>query len=84
MRFRHPVHMAKMVRIRHIPDRLYAVLRARAGRAGMSLSDFLLRELRAVAERPSLDEILDRISRRKSVQPRESPARMVRAERDAR
>jgi len=76
--------MSKMVQIRDVPDRLHAVLRARAAKAGMSLSEFLLRELRAVAERPSLDEILERISHRESVQPGESPARAVRAERDAR
>jgi len=76
--------MPKMVQIRDVPDRLHAILRARAAKAGMSLSEFLLRELRAVAERPSLDEILERISHRESVQPRESPARAVRAERDAR
>ena len=30
----------------------------------MTLSDFLLREVTKVAERPTLDEILDRIRRR--------------------
>ena len=63
--------MAKMVQIRNVPDRLHAVLRGRAARAGMSLSEFLLGELRAVAEHPSLDEILQRISHREGVEPRE-------------
>jgi len=50
----------------------------------MSLSEFLLGELRAAAARPSLDEALERISHRESVEPRESPAQAIRAERDGR
>jgi len=76
--------MPKMVQIRNVPDRVHAVLRARAAKAGMSLSEFLLGELRAAAARPSLDEALERISHRESVEPRESPAQAVRAEREAR
>jgi len=76
--------MVKTVQIRDVPDGLHAVLRARAAKAGMSLSEFLLGELRAVAERPSLDEILQRISHREAVEPRESPARAVRSEREGR
>ena len=76
--------MSKMVQIRGVPDRVHAVLRARAAKAGMSLSEFLLAEIRAFAERPALDELLERISHRERVQPRESPARAVRAGRDAR
>jgi plasmid stability protein len=84
MHVRHANCMAKMVQVRNVPDRLHAILRARAAKAGMSLSEFLLGELRALAERPSLDEILERISHRESVQPRESPAHAIRAEPDAR
>ena len=76
--------MHRNIQIRGVPPRVHAVLRARAAKAGMSLSEFLLAELRAVADRPALDEILERISHRESLQPRESPARAVRAEREAR
>jgi plasmid stability protein len=76
--------MSKMIQIRDVPDKVHAVLRARAAREGMSLSEFLLAELRAVAERPSLDELLGRIAHREAIELRESPARAVRAERDAR
>jgi antitoxin FitA len=78
------VRMSKMVHFRDVPDKVHSVLRARAAKAGMSLSEFLLVELRAVAERPSLDELLERISHREAATPRESPAHAVRAERDAR
>jgi hypothetical protein len=76
--------MHKNIQIRRVPLRVHAVLRARAAKAGMSLSESLLAELRAVVDRPALDEILERISHRESMQPKESPARAVRAERDAR
>ncbi len=52
--------------------------------AGMSLSDYLLREIREMAERPTIAELRDRLDRRTSVRPRLSPAKAVRAERDAR
>jgi plasmid stability protein len=76
--------MHKHIQIRGVPPRVHAVLRTRAARAGMSLSEFLLAELRAVAAQPALEEILERIAHRESVHPRESPARAVRAGRDAR
>jgi antitoxin FitA len=76
--------MGKMIQVRNVPDRVHAVLRARAAKAGMSLSEFLLAELRLVAERPSLGELFERISHREAIEPRESAAHAVRAERDAR
>ena len=48
-----------MVQVRNVPDDLHAALRARARSAGMSLSEFLLRELRVVAGQPTLEEVLD-------------------------
>lgn len=75
--------MSKMIQVRNVPDRVHAVLRARAAAAGMSLSDYLAAELKAIAGRPSLDEVLQRISHQGRVHLRESPAAAVRAERDA-
>jgi len=48
--------MTVMVQIRNVPDALHRTLKARAALAGMSLSDYLLAELRQLAERPSLEE----------------------------
>ena len=50
----------------------------------MSLSDYLLREVRKTAERPTIEELLERIRSRSPVRLRESPADAVRAERDTR
>ena len=46
--------MSKMIQIRNVPDALHRRLKARAAEAGMSLSDYLLAELRRSAERPTL------------------------------
>lgn len=44
--------MAKTIRLRNVPDDLYARLLARAAQAGLSLSDFLLSEFRRIAPEP--------------------------------
>jgi plasmid stability protein len=56
--------MAKMLQVRHVPDDLHATLRERAAANGLSLSEFVLRELQAVAVRPSKIEVLARAARR--------------------
>jgi plasmid stability protein len=50
--------------VRDLPDDVHAALQRRAERRGQSLQQFLSGELRKLAERPSLDEVLDRIERR--------------------
>lgn len=74
--------MAIMIQIRNVPDALHRRLKSRAALAGMSLSDYLLSEIRQVAERPTLDELRARLERRASTTPSVSPSRAVRAERD--
>jgi plasmid stability protein len=71
----------KMIQLRDVPDALHRKLKARAALEGLSLSDFLLREVRKVAERPTLSELQARLSRRASVTTRESPAKAVRSRR---
>ena len=73
-----------MIQIRNVPDPLHRQLKSRAALAGMSLSDYLLGELRQIAERPTLDEMRARLASRVAVNPPETPADAVRAERDAR
>jgi len=77
-------HVAKMIQIRNVPDAVHRKLKARAAMAGMSLSDFLLREMEAISKLPSREEMLDRLSRLAPVIPSESAADAVRAERDSR
>ncbi len=56
--------MPRMLQVRNVPDDLHALLRARAAEAGLSLSEYALRELRAVAARPSKAEVLTRAAQR--------------------
>jgi plasmid stability protein len=74
--------MTAMIQIRNVPDALHRRLKARAALAGMSLSDYLLGELRFAAERPTLDELRARLERRAETNPSVAPAQAVRAERD--
>ena len=76
--------MSKMIQLRHVPDDLHRKLKARAAIEGLSLSEYLLREVRKVAERPALAELQARLARRAPVVTRETPARAVRAERETR
>jgi len=74
--------MSSMIQIRNVPDSLHRRLKARAALAGMSLSDYLLNEIRDVAERPTLEELRARLERRSSVMLSMTPADAVRIERD--
>jgi len=76
--------MTTVIQIRNVPDALHRRLKSRAALAGMSLSDYLLSEIRQVAERPTLDELRARLERRPALAPSVGPAEAVRAERDRR
>ena len=67
----------------NVPDALHRRLKSRAALAGMSLSDYLLSEIREVAERPSLAELRARLERRAAITPSVAPAQAVRDERDS-
>jgi plasmid stability protein len=51
--------------VRDIPDDVHAALRRRAERRGQSLQQFLAGELRRLTERPGVDEVLERVERRR-------------------
>ena len=74
--------MGTMVQIRNVPETLHRQLKARAAMAGMSLSDYLLSEIRQVAERPTVEEMRARLDSRPPVTLSVSSADAVRAERD--
>jgi plasmid stability protein len=76
--------MSIMIQIRNVPDTLHRRLKSRAAMAGMSLSEYLLRELREVAERPTVEELRARLHERSPTTPAMAPAAAVRAERDRR
>ncbi len=71
-----------MIQICNVPEALHRRLKSRAALAGMSLSDYLLSEIRQVAERPTVDELRARLRSRVRAAPAVSPAEAVRAERD--
>jgi plasmid stability protein len=74
--------MSAMIQIRNVPVALHRKLKARAAMAGMSLSDYLLDEIRQAAERPTLDELRARLAQRRPVVASMTPAEAVRLERD--
>jgi plasmid stability protein len=74
--------MTAIIKIRNVPDVLHRRLKSRAALAGLSLSDYLLSEIRQVAERPTLDELRARLAQRPGMTPSVGPAQAVRAERD--
>jgi plasmid stability protein len=78
------MHMSKMIQLRNVPDALHRSLKARAAMAGKSLSDYLLAEIKEVAERPTLAELRERLHRRKAPAVEFDTARLVREEREAR
>lgn len=78
----HVSHMTAMIQIRNVPDALHRRLKSRAALAGMSLSDYLLSEIRQVAQRPTLDELRARLARRPAMTFSVSPVQAIRAERD--
>lgn len=76
--------MATMVQIRNVPDELHRELKARAAHAGMTLSDYLLDELRNLAVRPTMREWLAEVNREQPVELSKSPTEILREERDRR
>jgi plasmid stability protein len=74
--------MSKMIQIRNVPDSLHRELKARAAIEGMSLSDYLMTEIKRNAELPSLKTLRERLKKRSPVSPKVTPAEAVRLERD--
>jgi len=73
-----------MIQIRNVPDALHRRLKSRAALAGMSLSDYLLSQIREFAERPMPEEMRARLAGRSEVALSVTPAEAVRAQRDGR
>jgi plasmid stability protein len=76
--------MATMIQIRNVPDDIHRKAKARAALAGMTMSEYILQELRKALERPTRNELLARIAELPPIDVQPSPADMVREEREAR
>ena len=86
MRFtcKHATYMSRMIQIRNVPDDVHRQIKARAALAGMSLSEYLLREVERLIERPTREELLARLRSVPAFEPQESIAEAVAAEREGR
>ena len=73
-----------MIQVRDVPDDVHSILKARAAREGMSLSDYIKRELEHSAERPTMREWLDRVQKMRPIPSKRSGAQIIRELRDAR
>jgi len=73
-----------MIQLRNVPDSLHRKLKSRAAVEGLSLSDYLLREIEHVAERPTMKELAERIANLPPAKYERSPAEILREERDRR
>ena len=73
-----------MVQIRDVPDQVHSILKARAAGEGMSLSDFIKRELERSVERPTMKEWLERTSQSSPIAMKRTAAQIVRELREER
>lgn len=76
--------MSKMIQVRDVPESVHGALKSRAAREGMSLSDFIKRELERVAERPTMREWLERTEQAKPIPAKRTAAQVIRELRDER
>ena len=75
--------MPKTIQIRNVPDELHRTSKARAAKAGMTLSDYLLSKIVRMAEKPTLAEMMKRLRQREPVDLDEPPNLTIRRIRDA-
>lgn len=73
-----------MLQVRRVPTELHRRLKARAAMEGMSMSEYVLREVRKALDRPMRQEVLDRLRARPARRLRRRAADVIRAERDSR
>ncbi len=76
--------MARTLQVRNVPDDVHRALKVRAAAEGIGLSNLVLAELTRMAERPSRQELLNRLKRRSAVTLDSSVAEIIAAERHSR
>jgi plasmid stability protein len=74
--------MATMIQIRNVPDELHRRIKARAALAGMSMSQYILRELERSLEKPTRAELLAEIAALPPVELKPTAAELIREARD--
>lgn len=51
------IHMSKMIQIRDVPDEVHRTLKVRAAAEGLSLSDYIKRDLEELARQATIEEV---------------------------
>ena len=72
------------IQIRNVPPDLHRTLKIRAAKAGLTLSDYLLREVEQAAKTPTIAELTDRIRNRNLVEFDTPTADLIREDREGR
>lgn len=74
------------LQIRNLPDDVHRTLKARAAKSGMSLSEYAAGLLRKEAEKPTLDELWERVKERgqAGTASAERVVELIRADRESR
>lgn len=73
-----------MVQVRNVPADVHRRLKARAAIEGLTMSDYVLREVRKALDRPTRAELLERLQAGPVRRLGRSAASVIRAERNAR
>ena len=76
--------MSTMIQIRNVPDDVHRRAKARAAICGMTMSEYILRELKKALDRPTREELLAHVGALPEVELSISPANLIREERDGR
>ncbi len=50
-------HMSKMIQIRDVPDAVHRTLKVRAAAEGLSLSDYIKRDLEELAKQATIEDV---------------------------
>ncbi len=77
-------NMSKVIQIRGVSDQVHCTLKARAASEGMSLCNFIKRELGHAVNRPTMGEWLKRTQEAKPISTKRSAAQIVRELREER
>lgn len=73
--------MSRRLQVRNVPDDLHRRLKARAALAGMSMSDYVLREISQSLTRPTREEVFARMAELPVIELDPPAAEIVREER---
>ena len=76
--------MSKMLQIRNVPDEVHRRLKSRAALSGMSMSDYVLREIERTLSQPTRDEVFARIAELPPIDLDPPSAEVLRDERERR